>query len=275
MNFTAHNILLDNGQTTMGTQQVLMAQSTIWGAIRKTVDFFLPESRGERSKIRVVDLGCLEGGYTVEFARMGFNTVGIEARAENLRKCNYVKSQLDLPNLSFFQDDARNISNHGIFDITFCSGLLYHLNDPVRFLQQLSDCTSRLLILNTHVAPVSDLRYNLGLFNRRFIYPLENQVKFLKRRTNYKLSPITENEGYRGRWYREWNKRLQREKIEQNLWASYNNDRSFWLCKKDLTQALHAVGFKSVFEQFDFTGDIMPDHFIDDNDRSMFVAVKH
>ncbi|HEY0612667.1 MAG TPA: class I SAM-dependent methyltransferase [Chitinophaga sp.] len=259
----------------MVNRQVLMSESTMWTAISKTVDFFYPPGTTERSKLRVADLGCLEGGYTVQFARMGFQSVGIEAREENIQKCNYVKANLNLPNLEFIQDDARNLSAYGKFDIVFCSGLLYHLHDPVRFLQQLSDNTSGLLILNTHVAPVSDLRYALGFFNRYLIYPLENQVKFLKRRHNYRLSGITENEGYRGRWYREWNKQARREAVEKILWASYNNHRSFWLCKRDLTKALHKAGFKSVFEQFDFTGDIMPDNFIDENDRSMFVAVKY
>jgi len=275
MNFTAHNILLDGGQSTMGNGQLLMSDSAIWAAIKKTVDFFIPPDAAVRSNMKVADLGCLEGGYTVEFARMGFQSAGIEARAENIKKCNYVKANLNLPNLAFIEDDARNLSAYGKFDIVYCSGLLYHLHDPVRFLHQLSESTTRLLILNTHVAPVSDLRYGLGFLNRHLIYPLENQVKFLRRRRNYRLSGITENEGYRGRWYREWNEHAEREKVEKILWASYNNHRSFWLCKRDLTKALHQAGFKSVFEQFDFTGDIMPDSFIDENDRSMFVAVKY
>ena len=137
MNFTAHNILLNNGQSTMGNGPVLMSDSAIWAAIRKTVDFFLPPDTTESNKIKVADLGCLEGGYTVEFARMGFQSLGIEARADNIQKCNYVKHHLDLPNLAFIQDDARNLSAYGKFDIVYCSGLLYHLHDPVRFLHQL------------------------------------------------------------------------------------------------------------------------------------------
>jgi hypothetical protein len=35
---------------------------------------------GDKSKFRIADLGCLEGGYTVEFARMGFQALGLEVR---------------------------------------------------------------------------------------------------------------------------------------------------------------------------------------------------
>ena len=128
MNFTAHNILLDGGQSTMGNEQLLMSDSAIWAAIKKTVDFFIPPDAAVRSNMKVADLGCLEGGYTVEFARMGFQSAGIEARAENIKKCNYVKANLNLSNLAFIEDDARNLSAYGKFDIVYCSGLLYHLH---------------------------------------------------------------------------------------------------------------------------------------------------
>lgn len=275
MNFTAHNIQLKNGERTMGNNPVLLHESAVWTSIEKTVNLFFPKSAGDRRHLRVADLGCLEGGYAVEFARLGFESVGIEARTENIEKCNYVKSHLDLPNLNFIQDDVRNLSNHGKFDIVLCYGLLYHLNDPVHFLNIVSACTNKMLLLNTHFAPEFDRRYNWGFINNRLIAPIQKRTKLFERQVNYRLSKLSFNEGYRGRWFREWGSNEKKENIEKMLWASYNNNRSFWLCKKDLTKAIHNAGFDNVFEQFNYTGDIMPDNYTEYFNRAMFVGIKN
>ena len=45
-----------------------------------------------------------------------------------------------------------NLGDYGSFDVTFCCGLLYHLEDPVTFLRTVSQLTRRVLILQTHFA---------------------------------------------------------------------------------------------------------------------------
>lgn len=273
MNFTAHNVLLDNGKATMGPDKVLLSKSAMWTSIEKSISLFTtPE---ERKRMRAVDLGCLEGGYSVELARMGFDTLGIEAREENMQKCNYVKDNVNLPNLHFAMDDVRNLPKYGKFDVNICYGLLYHLNDPVSFLKTVSQCTTKMLFLNTHFAPDRDIRYNLGYINRFVIAPIQKRTKILDYQKNFRLSAIEQNEGYSGRWYREWSKSAGKAKVEKMLWASYNNNRSFWLRKKDLTKVLHDVGFDSVFEQFDYTGDLAPDDYTSRYNRTMFLAIKH
>ena len=81
---------------------------------------------------------------------MGFQVLGIEVREANIAACNYVKANTNLPNLEFIKDDARNIAKYGVFDVVFCSGLLYHLDKPKEFLNTLSAVTTKLLILQTH-----------------------------------------------------------------------------------------------------------------------------
>jgi hypothetical protein len=45
--------------------------------------------------LRIADLGCLEGGYAVEFTRMGFSeVVGIEVRKSNFANCMFVKERV-------------------------------------------------------------------------------------------------------------------------------------------------------------------------------------
>ena len=275
MNFTTHNILLYNNEYTLDKDRILLSKSAAWTSIEKTINLFFPTSLEERKKLRVVDLGCLEGGYTVEFARLGFDSLGIEAREENLEKCNYAKSKLNLPNLNFVKDDVRNLSKYGKFDIVLCYGLLYHLHDPVSFINSVSQSNNKMLLLHTHFAPEFDIRYTFGLINKHLIAPIQRKSKSLEPHKNYHLSKIVENEGYRGRWYNEWSKNEKKEKVEKSLWASYNNHQSFWLCKKDLTKVMHRAGFDHVFEQFDYTGDVMPDNFTEYHSRTMFVAIKN
>lgn len=275
MKFTAHNILLSNGEKTFGPNAILLSESEAWKSIVRTLDLFFPGTKEERQKLKVVDLGSLEGGYAVEFAKLGFNTLGIEAREENMAKCNYVKENLNLPNLKFVKDDVRNIGNYGNFDIVLCYGLLYHLNDPINFIKTMSSCNSKLMFLNTHYAPERDLRYGLGFLNTYFIAPIQKRTKILEFTKNWRLSAITRNEGYRGRWQKEYNRNANQKKIEKLLWSAYNNNRSFWLCKKDLTIALHDAGYDTVFEQFNYTGDLIPHNYNYHYNRGMFVALKH
>jgi len=65
---------------------------------------------GDKSDLRLADLGCLEGGFAVEFARMGFQVLGVEVREANIPACKYVKANTNLPNLEFIKDDARSIA---------------------------------------------------------------------------------------------------------------------------------------------------------------------
>lgn len=275
MNFTAHNILLNDGIKTLGDAQPLLADTALWASIKKTLDLFIPINKQEAGNLKVVDFGCLEGGYTVEFARLGFNVVGIEARQDNIDKCDYVKSNLNLTNLTFIKDDVRNVQNYGKFDIALCYGLLYHLNNPVEFLKILNSCTSKILILHTHYAPEHDIRYNFNTLNRHFFQRMEGKFPSVLKTKNYFLSKISENEGYKGRWFYEYQENEETKKIEKMLWASYNNNKSFWLLKEQLTKVLHNVGFTSVFEQFDDGFDANVRNYNYYYNRSMFVAIKH
>src|SRR5450631_4357004 len=105
---------------------------------------------GDKTRLRLVDLGCLEGGFSVEFARMGFQVLGIDVRDSNIEACNYVKARTNLPNLEFAKDNVHNVASYGKFDVAFCCGLLYHLDKPRQFLEKLATVTTKMMILQTH-----------------------------------------------------------------------------------------------------------------------------
>ncbi len=245
--FTAHNIRLDDGTLTMPGKARAMSAYPWFLSTRRILETTFP---GDKSGLRLADLGCLEGGYAVEFARMGFQVLGVEVRDANIAACNYVKSKVDLPNLAFVQDDVLNIAKYGTFDAIFCCGLFYHLEHPRQYLATLSAITRKLLVLQTHFATDSlYARLPLPLLVRKAMRKLTRQ-----RVDRYLLSARCEHEGLAGRWYPEFSDEQEFTQRADARWASWGNSRSFWIERGALLQAIQAVGFDLVMEQFDNLG---------------------
>lgn len=75
--FTAHNIRFPDGSLTIPEHtHVLSDVPHCQGAKRALSMLYGQNCEGKR----IVDLGCLEGGYALEFARMGLESLGIEVR---------------------------------------------------------------------------------------------------------------------------------------------------------------------------------------------------
>lgn len=250
ISFTAHNIRLDDGTFTKPEAGDSIDVHPWFLGAKRVLDAAFP---GDKSHLRIADLGCLEGGYTVEFARLGLQAFGLDVRESNIEACRYVQSKVNLPNLEFVRDDAWNIGNYGEFDLTFCCGLFYHLDKPREFLNVLSRVTKRVLILQTHFSEAGDsptfihprrLRRALSR-----IIPLRNTAT-----TTHKLSFLTEHEGLPGRWFSEFRNRRAFRDRENRRWAAWNNRSSFWIQREFLLQAIRDAGFDLVFEQFDNLG---------------------
>jgi SAM-dependent methyltransferase len=194
------------------------------------------------SQLRVLDLACLEGQYTAEFALHGARSVGIEIRGANLNKARFLKDQLGIDSVEFFQDDVRNLSEakYGRFDVVLCAGLLYHLDSPAVFelIDQISAVCDRLAIFETFVS----------------LKPTAQQV--------YK------GKKYWGSYYVEHAETSRPEERYDDLWASIDNTRSFWLTQPSLCNALDQAGFTSVFVQLNPSLEIQP------LDRHTFIAIK-
>jgi 2-polyprenyl-3-methyl-5-hydroxy-6-metoxy-1,4-benzoquinol methylase len=89
--FTAHNIRLDDGSYTKPDVQVSMEKYPWFIAAKNILETVFP---GDKKRVRLADVGCLEGGFAVEFARVGFNVLGIEIRESNFAACNFVNQKL-------------------------------------------------------------------------------------------------------------------------------------------------------------------------------------
>jgi SAM-dependent methyltransferase len=244
--FSAHNVRLDDGTFTKPDSSGLLEETLWFRSARGVLETIFP---GDKSQLRVADVGCLEGGYATGFARMGFQVLGIEVRELNIAACNYIKSKTDLPNLKFVQDNALNIANHGVFDAVFCCGLFYHLDHPKQYLQTLSAVTNKLLILQTHFSLIRPIAKRLKLpttvrhFSDRLLRKRE-PIRFM-------LSAPAEHEGLPGRWFTEFSSDRSFGQRESAKWASWDNRRSFWIQREYLLQAIKDVGFDLVMEEYD------------------------
>jgi hypothetical protein len=181
------------------------------------------------------------------------DALGIEVRDSNFRNCLYVLSNVGLPNLNFIKDDVNNIEKYGTFDAIWACGIFYHLDNPRRFMEKVTRACRKILFVETH-----------------FTYADRTPAAEF-----YKLSDICENDGVRGRWQHE-HIDLPRDDLENLKWASWSNQRSFWVQKEYLLQLFQEVGFDIVIEQYDLMENILlgMESYYHTHDRGLFVGIK-
>jgi 2-polyprenyl-3-methyl-5-hydroxy-6-metoxy-1,4-benzoquinol methylase len=97
------------------------------------VEFF-PQCR------RILEVGCLEGGHTVILSRAYPYTdiVALDGRSENIAKARFLTSLYGCKRVEFGIEDLEvaDLSPYGRFDLCVCLGLIYHLIEPWKFIQQ-------------------------------------------------------------------------------------------------------------------------------------------
>lgn len=163
------------------------------------------EKRGlDIKRLRVLDLACRTGVFARTLAEAGARTVGIEGKQGNFDMIPKTKGA------QFFLDDVRNLTKekYGAFDVSLCLGILYHLDadDALRLLIALREVTKEFVIIDTHVG-------------------------------DPQVSITIDGVGYRGSYFNE------PSAIDQTLWSSIGNIRSFWFTKDDLHRLILDAGF--------------------------------
>ncbi len=233
--WTAHNIRLSEDVYTISKSE------NIYDKVDRVVQNVVDVSQKPIENMRVLDLGCLEGLYSIFFAMKGADVVGVDIREANIKKANFSKEVLDLKNVEFVLDDVRNIDikKYGEFDLVLGIGILYHLDSSSLFtlLKNISEM-SKYFYIDTH-------------------FSLHPRIKI-----------ENNNNEYFGTSFKEHSEKDQNEIKESRLWASLGNDESFWLTKPSLINALGELGFTSVFECY------LP-YAENQTDRSSFLAIKN
>lgn len=236
--WTAHNVDLGDGLFTIESG---LTYDTV--KLRRVVQAVSDLTGGGFSKLRVLDLGVLEGLYTLELSLQGAReAVGIEARDANLVKSEFSREALALSNARFIKDDVRNLSEekHGRFDLVLCLGLLYHLDEPAVFevLERMAKVCDRYLVIDSLIS----------------LEPME-RVEF-------------RGQACYGRRELEFKPGTSVAEKAKSLWSSADNDQSFLLTKKTLFRMLERLGFTSVFECH------VPLEYVKPPDRVTMIAVR-
>jgi SAM-dependent methyltransferase len=253
--WTSHNIRLSEEITTMPGQPDFLETDLRLHAVLRILRLVFGENL---AGLRIADLGCLEGGFSLALAQRGARVTGIEARAKNLEKALLLKQHFDLPHLDFVLGDVKAFSREafGEFDAVLALGILYHLDRPVHWLRQIGAAVRKVLIADTHYAPATDAE--LALIDRRIAA----------------LGPLEQMDvgGWNcvGRWFSEYGEGVD---PEPQLWASYSNRSSFWLTKESLLLALLQAGFPLVLEQHDYSAERYQ-FFTSKYPRTILVAIK-
>lgn len=102
-----------------------------------------------------LDVACHEGWFSMQLAARGAaRVVGLDIRAEHVKKANVIRDITGLGNVTFEEADlfALDPAEFGPFDVTLLLGLLYHLDNPIGALRTARSLTSNVCVLETQVA---------------------------------------------------------------------------------------------------------------------------
>ena len=103
----------------------------------------------------VLELGPLEGAHSTMLERLGAASVtAIEGNTRAFLKCLCVKELMGLKRTRFALGDfIAFLESCRSYDAIVCSGVLYHMTDPLRLLDLVTRRSDRLLIWTHHYDP--------------------------------------------------------------------------------------------------------------------------
>jgi SAM-dependent methyltransferase len=109
----------------------------------------LKEALGLRTAI---DVGCGLGYFSGFLRSLCFDITGVDGRQQNV-----AEAQRRNPDIRFVQLDAEDpaMKTLGKFDLVFCFGLLYHLENPFLAIRHLHAVMEKLLLVESVIFPGS------------------------------------------------------------------------------------------------------------------------
>lgn len=176
---------------------------------------------GSLKGMRILELGPLEAAHTYHLEKLEAECiVSVEANAEAFLKCLIVKELLNLKASFLFGDFVEYLSKrlnapiNEHFDIVFCSGVLYHMPDPLHLIELISQ-TADCCFVWTHY-------YKDGLQDR--------------------TPEINEKTGFKATyWVRPYG-----DTVESPHFMGGNQPVAAWLSRDELLSAFHHFGYRHI-----------------------------
>jgi 2-polyprenyl-3-methyl-5-hydroxy-6-metoxy-1,4-benzoquinol methylase len=109
---------------------------------------------GSLKGLRVLDVACNSGGFTVEAIKAGAAyALGVDIVDRYLEQAEFVRGVLGLENLEFRKLDVYDLTPEAVgrFDVVLCFGILYHLQDPIRGMKAMADLATNTMLLDTNL----------------------------------------------------------------------------------------------------------------------------
>jgi SAM-dependent methyltransferase len=104
---------------------------------------------GRLDGMSVLELGPLEAGHTYQLEQLGAESIlSIEANAEAFLKCLITKEILGLQRTHFLLGDFGKYlkATDQVYDLVFCSGVLYHMSDPISVINDIGRITEKCFV---------------------------------------------------------------------------------------------------------------------------------
>jgi FkbM family methyltransferase len=101
---------------------------------------------------RAADVGCGIGHFSKFLRELGFEVVGIDGREENVREAEHRYANIEFHQANIEDDLSQRF---GTFDLVFCMGLLYHLENPFLAIRRLRVLAKKVLLIESMCLPDS------------------------------------------------------------------------------------------------------------------------
>jgi hypothetical protein len=189
------------------------------------------QTLGNFSNWKILELGPLEGGHSYMFQSRNANKViSIEANTRAFLKCLCIKEILKLDRVEFKLGDFMSFleNDNSKYSMVFASGVLYHMEEPIRLLKLISRVSDRLFIW-THY-------YDQGIILNR-------------EKLRHKFSPVSSFE-YDGVSY-EYSTQSYKDSLAWLGFCGGPKPVSKWLTRDSIIKALTQFGFADIQINFD------------------------
>ncbi len=110
----------------------------------------LADVRKKEQLTTAIDVGCGVGHFSALLSGIGFDVIGVDAREENV-----AEAARRFAHIKFVPANAESeaLRQFGKFDLVFCFGLLYHLENPLLVVRHLKELTRRVALVESVTFP--------------------------------------------------------------------------------------------------------------------------